>query len=63
MLKNRLKSLKHEMSEGKSIEIINENDLSQIKGGKQTTCPKLESCGNHCGDCPNLTCCDINGGC
>lgn len=63
MLKNRLKNLNSQKVTGKSIEIINENELSKIKGGKQSECPKLETCQNNCADCPNLVACGINGGC
>jgi hypothetical protein len=61
MLKNRLKNLNYQKNEGKSIEIINQNELSQIKGGKICECPKLEHCGTNCCDCPNLISCDKNG--
>lgn len=61
MLKNRLKNLNAQKVIGKSIEIINENELSKIKGGKQCECPKLEHCGTNGCDCPNLISCDHNG--
>lgn len=61
MLKNRLKNLNSQKFVGKSIEIINENELSQLKGGKACVCPKLEECHVNTCDCPNLKCCDTNG--
>jgi hypothetical protein len=63
MLKNRLKNLNTQKSIGKSIEIINQNELSQIKGGKKgCECPKLTSCNiNGDCDCPNLVSCGTNG--
>ncbi len=60
MLKNRLKKLNQGSPQGKSIEIINVNDLSSIKGGKVPECPKLETCQSHCGDCPSLAACGTN---
>ncbi len=60
MLKKRLKDLNSTKSQGKSIEMINQNDLSKIKGGRKLDCATLEHCGTHSGDCPNLTSCDHN---
>ncbi len=60
MLKNRLKSLNSQKLQDKSIEIINENDLEKLKGGKQGTCPKLAACGENYDSCPNLIHCGNN---
>lgn len=58
MLKNRLKDLKK--GESKSIEIINERDLQNIKGGKVGDCPKLTSCQTNYDNCPILETCGSN---
>ena len=52
MLKNRLKDLNSKKLQGKSIEMINQNELSKIKGGLKS-CPSLSQFPN----CPNLTEC------
>ncbi len=60
MLKKRLKDLNSQKIQGNSIEIINQNDLSKIKGGLVVECPKLRTCSNNCQDCPNLEHCGVN---
>ena len=60
MLKLKLKDLnKGKNSNVKSIEIINVNDLQNIKGGNMA-CPKLKSCDNNSDACPVLETCDTN---
>ena len=47
MLKNHLKDLNSKKLIGKSIEMINQSELSQIKGGKKLPdCPNLQDCDN-----------------
>jgi hypothetical protein len=61
MLKNRLKNLNSKGLESSSIEIINQEDLFQIKGGKLGgECPKLKTCSTNCQTCPNLEHCGVN---
>lgn len=60
MLKKRLKDLNSKEVQGNSIEIINQNDLSRIKGGVLAECPKLKTCSTNCQDCPNLEHCGVN---
>ena len=60
MLKKRLKDLNSQKFQGNSVEMINQNDLSKIKGGKLLDCPKLQTCSNNCADCPNLEHCGVN---
>jgi hypothetical protein len=61
MLKKKLKDLKKGyMENGKSIEIINENDLQNLKGGKLGSCPKLKTCDNNSATCPVLETCGTN---
>lgn len=61
MLKNRMKNLgMGAKGESKSIEIINEEALTKIKGGKQCECPKLEVCAENYCSCPNLVNCGVN---
>jgi hypothetical protein len=61
MLKNRMKNLGlNTKMESKSIEIINEEALGQIKGGKVHECPKLTVCEENYDSCPNLINCGVN---
>ncbi|MCL9805751.1 bacteriocin [Flavobacterium amniphilum] len=61
MLKNKLRDLnKGGKSESKSIEIINDKDLQNIKGGKLGVCPKLTKCETNYDDCPILETCGSN---
>ncbi|MCL9805750.1 bacteriocin [Flavobacterium amniphilum] len=61
MLKNKLKDLKKGFNnDGKSIEVINEKDLQNIKGGKLVDCPKLKTCDNNSDPCPVLESCGTN---
>lgn len=61
MLKIKLKDLKKGLNhESKSIEVINENDLHNVKGGKELACPKLKTCDNNSDPCPVLETCGTN---
>ena len=61
MLKRKLKDLnKGAKFESKSIEIINEKDLQNIKGGLVLACPKLRTCDNNSDACPVLETCGTN---
>jgi hypothetical protein len=59
MLKNKLKYL-NKIDLGKNIQIINEIDLLNIKGGRDGVCPQLTDCGTNYDDCPNLVKCGTN---
>ncbi|MCW3108053.1 MAG: hypothetical protein JWQ09_2559 [Segetibacter sp.] len=58
MLKKSLKNLveKNQLDADASFEIIHDQNAMSVAGGT-TGCPKLETCVEYSGDCPNLTSC------
>lgn len=59
MLKKKLQTLVTEknLSVQKHFEVVSDSSAAEILGGVQD-CPKLQTCGQFSGNCPNLTLCE-----